>query len=177
MTKASSPKSVQGEQSKCLGLTGSLGRVYSWPDLPSWLVLFLCYLHIKSHKDKAIQVFTALLAQVPMTLVTVFIMDREKWWLVWHSPGREKRPPLGCVPCVTSEGTGMRGTISFSKYFRQPPSSFQFLVSDLFDMIHFQSLYLICYNIASVYVLFFWLQGMWDCHGVQAHSACRTTGQ
>ena len=37
-------------------------------------------------------------------------------------------------------GTGRKGTISFTKYFRQPPSSFWFLISDFFDMVHFQSL-------------------------------------
>ena len=53
----------------------------------------------------------------------------------------ERRDHLGCVPCVASGGIGRKGTISFTKYFRQPLSSFWFLISDFFDMVHFKSLY------------------------------------
>ena len=47
-------------------------------------------------------------------------------------------------------GYGQEGQKLLSKYFRQPLSSVWFFVSDLFDMVHFQSLYLICFNIASI---------------------------
>ena len=38
-------------------------------------------------------------------------------------------------------GYGQEGQKLLSKYFRQPLSSVWFFVSDLFDMVHFQSLY------------------------------------
>ena len=41
-----------------------------------------------------------------------------------------------------------------------------------FNVDHFLSLYWICYNIAFVYVLVFWAQGMWDLSSLKRDWSC-----